>query len=661
MLHAAGFKCGNFVCAGEMTPTGESDPPGVLIVFPAGGDLRGIRPRSGRVCLRSVRVGTADATAMHTATQRTTPIEQIHNDMIAGRLEDAERGARAILKLKPREPVASYLLGLTLSRMGRLDEAEFHLRTPAELPGAQRDCQCEYGRVLCDLGKFTAGVEFLRRATQTDLTSAYAWESLAKGLHQAGLYADAVNAGEEAVRCAARSKSPYGGAGVMKTVGISWAAMADASEAVKWHARAMQEAPGDVMISAAWSYLLNYLDVSPNDATTALSRITECMHQRGGITPFRAPSNFERGVRPLRVGLLTPDLRDHPVSRFMLPLLANTEASRCRYSVYYTHPARDLVSKRCSRYVERWHQVAHLDDEAVARLIRADEPDVLIDLAGWTADSRVTLFASLLAPVQVSYLGYPNLTGVPGTDVRLADRTTDPDALMANAWSPGMPETVVAMPGPFLCWEPPAERVISKRPAGQPPTFGSFNYPGKISPRCGRLWARLLATVPHSKLLLKGKGFGDPATRATVMQSLRRHGIEPSRVELRGTCPSFADHLEAYNGIDVALDPFPYNGTTTTCEALWMGVPVVTLAGSTHAGRVGASIMSTLEMYENICQDENAYVQRASALVSDGQELSKLRATLRDRLMDSHLCNGPDFAQRFITTLETLAERTRHL
>jgi predicted O-linked N-acetylglucosamine transferase (SPINDLY family) len=280
--------------------------------------------------------------------------------------------------------VASYLLGLTLSRMGRLDEAEFHLRTPAELPGAQRDCQCEYGRVLCDLGKFTAGVEFLRRATQTDLTSAYAWESLAKGLHQAGLYADAVNAGEEAVRCAARSKSPYGGAGVMKTVGISWAAMADASEAVKWHARAMQEAPGDVMISAAWSYLLNYLDVSPNDATTALSRITECMHQRGGITPFRAPSNFERGVRPLRVGLLTPDLRDHPVSRFMLPLLANTEASRCRYSVYYTHPARDLVSKRCSRYVERWHQVAHLDDEAVARLIRADEPDVLIDLAGWT-------------------------------------------------------------------------------------------------------------------------------------------------------------------------------------------------------------------------------------------------------------------------------------
>ena len=619
----------------------------------------GARSMKQRVSMRPLLPRTADAQDMHTATHRPTPIEQIQDDMIGGRLEEAERGARAILKYKSRDPVASYLLGLTLARMGRLDEAEFHLRTPAELPDAQRDCQCEYGRVLSDLGKHSRAVEFLRRATQTDLASAYAWDNLASGLHHAGLYADAVNAGEEAVRCAARAKSPYGGAAVMKTVGISWAAMGDASEAVKWHARAMQEAPGDASLAAAWSYLLNYLDVSPNDSSTAIARISECLTQRGGITSFRAPCTWQQGVRPLRVGLLTPDLRDHPVARFMMPLLANTPADRCRWNVYYTHPVRDLVSKRCSRYVDRWHNVAHLDDAAVSRLITADQPDVLIDLAGWTADSRVTLFSSLLAPVQVTYLGYPHLTGVPGTDVRLVDGVTDSNAIKPEAWSPGSPEALVAIPGSFLCWEPPAERVIAKRIPSTHPTFGSFNYPGKISPRCGRLWARLLASVPHSKLLLKAKGFADPSTRATVMQSLGRHGIEPSRVDLRPACPEFTDHLEVYNQIDVALDPFPYNGTTTTCEALWMGVPVVTLAGTTHAGRVGASILGTVGMRENICEDENAYVQRAANLIADAEALSRHRATLRERLLDSPLCNGPSFADRFISTIETLAERSK--
>jgi tetratricopeptide (TPR) repeat protein len=585
------------------------------------------------------------------------PLDPIQQDMLAGRLEQAEAAAREFLRATPRDPAASYLLGLILSRTGRLEEALFHLRIPAELPDAQRDCLCEYGRVLCALGKFTRGIELLRLAAQRDLASAYAWEHLARALLLDGSFADSVNAAEEAVRIRLRGGGAAGGPNAMCTIGDACAAMSDAPEAVKWHARAMQEFPGDLHAAMSWVRLLQYLDVSPADLTTSHARVNDLIRRQLSGPSQRPAMTWSSGVRPLRVAFLSPDLRDHPVARFILPLLTSSEPSRVRWSIFHTHAVRDDTSRRCARYAEQWHHVAHLDDERLAAAIRGAAPDVLIDLSGWGDHARAGVLARRVAPLQAAYLRHPTPSGLPGVDVRLVDAAMEPDALEGAAWHPAIPEAPIAVPGASLCWTPPAERVECERQPSKVVTFGSFCSPAKISPRCGRLWARIVNDVPHARLLIKAKGLADRATREHTLRSLVRHGIEPSRIELCGMRPTFAEHLAWYNKVDIALDPFPFNGTATTCEALWMGVPVITLQGATGAARTGASILQAAGVGDNVCTDENAYVARAHALAADVNGRADFRASMRSWLLASPLCNAKMFAEQFLATLEILASR----
>jgi predicted O-linked N-acetylglucosamine transferase (SPINDLY family) len=204
---------------------------------------------------------------------------------------------------------------------------------------------------------------------------------------------------------------------------------------------------------------------------------------------------------------------------------------------------------------------------------------------------------------------------------------------------------------------PPAEQVPCRRLGRGPITFGSFNSAGKISPRCGRAWAKVLASVPFSRLVIKGQGLSDRGTRDTALRALVRHGIEPARVDLRGLCASYSEHLAMHNQIDVMLDPFPYNGVTTTCEALWMGVPVVTLEGTREGGRIGASIMRAVGLEANIACDEATYVARAAALAAEMKNAPMMRDDLRAKVLASPLCDSASFARRFTDAIETLAER----
>ncbi len=587
--------------------------------------------------------------------------KQAYDALLAGRLDEAEAITRRMLKRRSRDAVASYILGLALSRTGRIDEAAFFLRLPAQLPGAQRDCQCEYGRVLVELGKFQEGIDFLRRATQTDPKSLHSWEHLTRGLVRAGLFSEAVNAGEEGLRSGVGSRQQV--LRIMKTIGNAWAAMSEASEAVKWLARAMNEGGRDAEMAAAWAYRLNYFDVAEPDMQTAIARITECISEIQPQTPPVSPSSWTKGSRPLKVGLISPELRNHPVARFLLPLISGADASRCTWFAYYTSPASDEVTRRIERGVHTMRRVASLTDDALAATIAQDGLDVLIDLAGWGEGTRVSLMSQRLAPLQLTYLGYPNRTGVPGVDVRLVDYTTNPDSIRASEWSAGCgAESLVAIPGGLFCWQPPTEadsRVPSRRRAG-PMTFGSFNFVGKISGRCCRTWANVLNAVPDSRLIIKAEGLHDDSNRRVVLCMLERGGVDLSRVELNGTFRSYEHHLDHYNEVDVALDTFPYNGATTTCEALWMGVPVVTLEGSTHAGRVGSSILRTVGLERNICTSEHEYVRRAAELAADPAGRLDLRRTLRKNIEASTLCDGRGFAERFTATLETLVERSRH-
>ena len=310
----------------------------------------------------------------------------------------------------------------------------------------------------------------------------------------------------------------------------------------------------------------------------------------------------------------------------------------------------DAVTDRMRAAADSWRPIRGLADADVARLVRADRIDILIDLAGHTANNRMALFATRAAPVQMTYLGYPNTTGLETIDWRVTDAWADPPGMTEALHS----EELLRVRGGFLCFRP---RAASPDPTPPPAralgrvTFGSFNQPAKISPTAIALWAEILRRVPGARLCLKGPAFADPPTRASFQRRLAASPLAGHDVELWGHLADERQHLAAYGRIDIALDTWPYGGTTTTCEALWMGVPVVTLAGRSHASRVGASLLSRLGEPSLIADSAAGYVAAAVDLVADLDRLAALRASLRARMVASGITDEVAFSQRVAEAL----------
>ena len=311
----------------------------------------------------------------------------------------------------------------------------------------------------------------------------------------------------------------------------------------------------------------------------------------------------------------------------------------------------DDVTERFKTLADHWRTTVGLADEAVADQIGRDGIDILVDLAGHTGN-RLAVFARKPAPVQVTWLGYPHSTGLSAIDYRLVDNVTDPteDATPSS-------EQRLRLERTFLCYGPPSDAPSPALPpclARSTITFGSFNNPTKCSAATIETWAQVLRRVPESRLLLKGLALADPSTRKICEDRLRGYGIPPHRLTLRGPIREQAMHLAHYDEIDIALDPFPYNGTTTTCEALWMGVPVVTLRGDRHCGRVGASLLAAVGLDDLIAGDVAEYVEIATRLAADRSRLERLRGALRAQMADSPLCDGAAFARTLEAAYRTM-------
>jgi protein O-GlcNAc transferase len=333
------------------------------------------------------------------------------------------------------------------------------------------------------------------------------------------------------------------------------------------------------------------------------------------------------------------------VAYFVEPLLENHDRQVAEVFCYAEVMQPDAVTMHLKGLADHWLVTVGLSDDEMAERIGTDGIDILVDLAGHTANNRLRVFARKPAPVQVTWLGYPNTTGLEAIDYRLVDAVTDPVG-EADAFAS---ETLVRLEGGFLCY---GGLKGAPEPAASPcrktgtVTFGSFNNPAKVSAATFDAWATLLARLPQARLLLKGKPFADAATRALFLARLGERGVAAERVELMAWLPDAAAHLGLYNQVDIALDPFPYNGTTTTCEALWMDAPVVTLRGDRHAGRVGASLLSQIGLTDLIANSVEEYVEIARALAGDPGRLDDLRRSLRPRLAASPLCDGRAFARK---------------
>tara|TARA_R110002110_G_scaffold10383_11_gene51024 strand:- start:1505 stop:3376 length:1872 start_codon:yes stop_codon:yes gene_type:complete len=346
--------------------------------------------------------------------------------------------------------------------------------------------------------------------------------------------------------------------------------------------------------------------------------------------------------RPLRIGYISPDLRSHSVAFFLEPVLKAHDPERVEVICYSDVAAPDGVTAHLQQASAGWRDLRGLDDATVARLVREDAVDVLIDLAGHTAGNRLAAFGQRAAPVQVTWLGYPGTTGLAEMDYRLTDMVADPTDEYHS-------ERLVRLPAGFHCYGPPPDVPDPVRHPDRPPTFGSFNNLSKVTPDVIRHWSGLTASVADARLLLKSRSLADPEVQAHMRKLAAESGLSPERLVLVGHVRDMAAHLALYGEIDVALDPYPYAGTTTTCEALWMGVPVVTLRGDCHAGRVGASLLTTTGLEQWISDDVAGYDRVAADLIANPERLDHWRETLRPRLAASPLCD----AARFSLSLET--------
>jgi predicted O-linked N-acetylglucosamine transferase (SPINDLY family) len=417
-------------------------------------------------------------------------------------------------------------------------------------------------------------------------------------------------------------------------------------EALAHGRRAVELDPGNAEFHGNLIMNMHYSDcVTPSELFEA-HRAWGLAHAPTGVAPVQRIEPCDPEM-PLRIGYVSPDFRRHSVAYFISSILANHDRSRHTVFCYSNLvPDRtDAMTTLLRGRADVWREIATMSDQYAAEMIGADGIDILVDLAGHSAGNRLGVFALRAAPVQITWLGYPGTTGMVDMDYRLTDLIADP-APEADRFCT---EHLIRIPNGFLCYEPAQD---APNPGPLPHdrngyvTFGSFNNLAKVNDALLVAWGTILKTVPRSRLVLKSIALADDNVCKHLLRRFGALGVDTGRVELVSWQPKTTAHLGLYQQIDIALDTFPYNGTTTTCEALWMGVPAITLQGETHANRVGASLLSHVGLPELVADTSQQYIEFATALACDVDRLRLLRATLRDRLRGASLLDCRGFTYR---------------
>lgn len=589
-----------------------------------------------------------------------------------GRFAEASTALRRAIALKPDFPEAHYNLGCTLTDEGRPNEAITSYRHAIRLKPDFAEAQSNLGNSLRDQGDLDAAIAAYRRAIQLQPDFADAHGNLGNALRDRGDLHAAIAAYRDAIQLKPDFADAHSNLGVALTdlgdldaaiaacrralqlqpdsaaahnnLGVALADAGLLHEAIASYRRALQIRQD---FAAAHSNLLYHMHGDPgSDAKAMFSehcRWAE-IHARPLERHVGAHANDRNPERRLRIGYVSPDFRNHSVAFFLEGLLAAHDRSRFDVFCYANLGREDEFTERFRKYARAWRSLARLTDAEAADLIRNDGIDILVDLAGHTAGNRLLVFARKPAPVQVTFLGYCDTTGIDTMDYRLTDNYADPAGTTEHFHT----ERLVRLPETAWCFRPfePSPSVApSPVLSSGRVTFGCFNVRRKITGEALAVWSRLLTEVPGSRLLLKGLGYSESSVQEHIRATLLSAGIASERVELSGRVPTLAEHLAAYGRVDIALDTFPYNGTTTTCEALWMGVPVVTLSGSTHASRVGVSLLSNAGLAELIAANVDDYIRIAAQIASDIGRLTVLRSGLRERMKASPLLDAQRFAR----------------
>lgn len=597
------------------------------------------------------------------------------------RLPEAEERLNKALALDPDFPEALNNLGATLLDQGEAEEAVRSYRRAIKVKPEFPLAWSNLSSALRALGKLRQAAEAAGHALTIAPDLAIAWSNLGAALTALDRGSDAVNAAVKAVELEPDN------AEFLNNLGLAHKAAGQPDEAARSLTRAVEISPEDAI---AWNNLGHvHTDLGQaGEAIAAYRRavaldpqyreahanlimamnydpevsqeeiLKESQTWCGNFAPPGRSLPASKGTlrtpdKRLKVGFVSPDFRTHPVSRFLLPLLEGFDPAGVETFLYAQIITMDGETNRLQGQADHWRNITRLSDREAGEMIRADGIDVLVELAGFTAKSRLALFAHRPAPIQAAWLGYPNTTGMTAMDVRLVDDLTDPEG-EADRFSS---ETLVRLENGFLCFgapegapEPPPSPFLKNGFV----TFGSFNNLAKVNDPLLGIWGKLLDRLPGARLLMKDKSLDQEETRETFRRRFQQAGGDPARLDFLGRLPTRTAALESFARADIALDPFPYNGTTTTCESLWMGVPVLTLRGDRHVSRVSAALLHRIGLSELATDTSEALLDTGVELAGDGKRLTQLRGGLRERMRASPLMDKEGFARTMERTFRDL-------
>jgi predicted O-linked N-acetylglucosamine transferase (SPINDLY family) len=550
----------------------------------------------------------------------------------AGRWQDADLILEQVLQLRPGHPDALHLSGHVGARLGDPGRALERIGQAIELAPGNAAYHNSLGIVLGQHKRSAEAIAAFRRALTLNPRNPPALGNLATQLYEAGEY-DAAEASYRQLL----ELTPHALAAVNNLASLLQA-QGRLEEAERLFRRVLEAEPLNSRAHAGLIWNCLYQPTSlPQDALRA-ARLFAAPHERALATSRGAAhENFPDPERRLRIGYVSADFRLHSVAYFVEPILARHDHSRFEIFCYFTAAQRDAVTARLQAAADHWVDGGSFSDDELAARIRADGIDVLIDLSGHSTGNRLLAFARRPAPVQITWIGSVATTGFSCIHYRITDAVADP----ADADNGEHCEELIRLPA-CLCFRPPAAApAVAPLPAlaeGRI-TFGSFNIPAKHNTRVLDLWADILNAVPDSRLLLRGRGMDRGRLQATTLDRFARAGIAAERLLLLAYEPDDVAHLGRYAQVDVGLDPFPYNGVTTTCLALWMGVPVVAMRGDRQSARMCASVLSAAGLSDCIADTPAEYRNLAISLAADTARLRLLRAGLRERVSASALCD----------------------
>jgi len=556
---------------------------------------------------------------------------------LKGDIDEAIKHFKKTLSINPLLANTHYNLAWGVLQKGQLDEAIKCYRKALQLDPQYADAYRDLGVALQVRGERDAAIECYRKAIDLNLNRPDIFNNLGLALQEEGQIEEAMSCFQKAIDLNPHFANAHNNLGnILKDLG-------KLDEAEATYKYVLRIIPEHIIAYSNMLFAMNYN--SRYDAQTIFKEHLNFAKKVAEPLSFILLRHTnERDLhRRLKIGYVSPDFRKHSVAYFIEPVLSAHDLKKHEIFCYSDVPFPDEVTKCFQQYADQWRSIAGMSDEMVTELIRNDKIDILVDLAGHTAKNRLLVFARKPAPVQVSWIGYPATTGLSVMDYKIVDHYTDPKDMTEQFYT----EKLIRMPESFLCYLPYEESPdVGPLPALTNGwiTFGSFNNFSKVSSQILYVWCAILRELPQSRLMLKSQAMSSKIARNQVIDIFEKEGVSADRIEFMSFVPSVKMHIDLYNRIDIALDTFPYHGTTTTCEALWMGVPVITLAGNTHVSRVGVSLLLNVGLPELIAATSDEYIAKAVNLANDPDKLKTLRERLRQMMRNSPLTDQKRFA-----------------